>query len=104
METLEFPVFSTETDPLAELPTSTLPNARLAGLATKVRVVEETPVPARDAVSEPSILVETLADPEMVPADCGVKCSAKETLFPPAMVSGSVSPVRVNAEAEMEVL
>lgn len=104
-ETLEFPVFSTETDLVAVLPTSTLPNARLVGLATNVRVVVvATPVPVRVAVRDPSMLVEMLADPDMVPADCGSKWSVKEMLFPGATSEGRVTPLSENTEAETEVV
>lgn len=90
---------------LVVLPMSTLPKARLVGLATNVRVVvAATPVPVRDAASAPSMLVEILTDPDMVPADCGVKCNVKETLFPPPIVTGRVSPVSVKADPEVELL
>ena len=102
---LEFPVFSTETDFVAVLPRSTLPKARLAGLATNVFVVVvETPVPVRVAVSEPSMVVEILADPETVPADWGAKCTVKGALCPAAIVDGTDSPLSVKAEAEVEAL
>lgn len=82
-------------DKLELLPSSTLPNARLAGFAASVPWL--TPVPERGTVkleSEPVEVMLTL--PLTAPVAVGANRTVNEVLCPAVNVRGKVSPLKLN--------
>lgn len=77
----------------ALLPTDTLPNAALPGLAVKVELVE-TPLPTRVTVcGEVGALSVNVMLPVAAPAEVGANCTLKEIDCPPVSVFGNDSPL-----------
>lgn len=85
---------------LVLLPSCTLPNAGLAGLATSWPAT--VPVPAREMVTVPEWRLHKVREysretvPEMAPLDCGAKVVVKVTLWPRGRIAGRISPLTLN--------
>jgi hypothetical protein len=76
------------------LPSSTLPKARLVGLAVSVPCV--TPVPLSEMLKLGFEAVEvTLILPLSAPAEVGAKSTENDALWPAVKVTGKVSPVKL---------
>jgi hypothetical protein len=74
------------------LPTDTLPNATLPGLATKLELVA-TPVPTMlTTCGEPGALSVKVMLPVAAPLAVGANCALKDRLCPPVNVVGKDSP------------
>jgi hypothetical protein len=90
--TLVVPVFVRVIDCVLLLPTATLPNATLPGLALNVELAL-MPVPARSSVwGESGELSVNLMLPVIPCAEEGVNWTLNEMLFPAAMVDGRDRP------------
>lgn len=75
------------------LPTDTLPNATLPGLATNVEFVA-TPVPTMlTTCGEPGALSVKVMLPDAAPLAVGANCALNDRLCPPVSVVGRESPV-----------
>jgi hypothetical protein len=89
------PVLVRVSDRFVLLPTCTLPNARLAGLATRSPAV--TPVPESGIVkleSDPVDVMLTL--PLAAPLALGLKVIVNEVLWPAVSVTGRARPLKLN--------
>jgi hypothetical protein len=95
MLTFEFPVLVRLALSKLLLPKFTLPKLRLVGFGVS-RKVAVTPVPLIAIVSgELGALLTSETVPVTLPAALGVKATLNVALFPAAMVSGTVMPVRL---------
>ena len=89
------PVLVRVSDKFVLLPTCTLPNARLAGLATRTPAV--MPVPESGMVkleSDPVDVIFTL--PLAAPLALGLKVIVNEVLWPAVSVTGRARPLKLN--------
>jgi hypothetical protein len=89
------PVLVRVSDRFVLVPTCTLPNARLAGLATRSPAV--TPVPESGIVkleSDPVDVMLTL--PLAAPLALGLKVIVNEVLWPAVSVTGRARPLKLN--------
>ena len=97
MVALAFPVLVSVTVCWLLLPTATLPNETLAGLAFSVELVE-TPIPDIVRVcGEFGALSVKLMLPEAAPVAAGTNCAENVTAWPAESVIGSASPEIPNA-------
>ena len=91
--TFEFPLFFRVTVNELLLPSITLPNGKLVGVAPS-RVLEATPVPlSASASGEFGALLTSESDPLTAPADAGANTTLNVEFPPAAIVFGMVSPV-----------
>jgi hypothetical protein len=90
---LVFPLFVSVIVCWPLLPTDTLPNATLPGLAPKVELVE-TPLPTKVTVcGEVGALSVNVMLPVAAPAAVGANCTLNESDCPPVRVFGKDSPL-----------
>jgi hypothetical protein len=91
----EPPIFVSVSPSVLLLPVATLPKLRLTGLAASCPAV--TPVPDSGTLSVGFAAFEVIARfPLTLPLDTGEKTRLKFALWPPANVSGSVTPDALN--------
>lgn len=97
-DNVTLPVFLIVTTAELLLPTTTLPNATLAGF-TEPRASNPVPLSPIDTV-EPGALLVIVTSPVRLPADCGANCNCTATLWPAPMVPVKFPPTTLNPVPE----